>query len=64
MKFENDLDYVVFYALKMKSNSELFSQQKIFLESQLKASQSLFSKFGKKDFKKFAREYLSKRGLI
>jgi len=54
------MDYVEFYAEKLKENNSYFSQQKIIIESQIKASSELFKKkFGKgKDFKKNARKYL------
>ena len=64
MKFDNDMDFVVFYATELKNKIELFSQHKIFLDSQIKASQSLFSSFKDGDFKVNAREYLKKRGII
>ena len=48
----------------MKENSNLFKQQKIFIESQLRASQSLFNNLDKNEFKKLARVYLLGRGLI
>ncbi|MEK6922778.1 MAG: hypothetical protein AABX08_03200 [Nanoarchaeota archaeon] len=61
-----DLDYVEFYAKKMKEDDSLFKQQKILIESQLESSSSLFKNmFGKGDnFKSNAREYLKSIGLI
>jgi hypothetical protein len=64
MKFGSDMDFIVLYSNKLKEDSSLFEQQKRFLESQLKASKSLFSNWAGKDFKVRAREYLNKRGLI
>jgi hypothetical protein len=64
MKFGSDMDFIVLYSNKLKEDSSLFEQQKMFLESQLKASKSLFSNWSGKDFKVRAREYLNKRGLI
>ncbi len=62
--FENDMDFVVFYSTKLWEDSSLFEQQKRFLESQLKASKSLFNNWTGKDFKIKAREYLNKGGPI
>ena len=60
-----DMDYVKLYAKALKNNSELFKQQKMLIESQLKASRELFLKrFGEKDFKLKAREYLRRIELI
>ena len=60
-----DMDYVVIYADKLKQDNSLFAQQKILIESQLKASASLFENmFRGKDFKKSAREYLKERGIM
>jgi len=61
---KTDLDYVEIYAKKLKTDNGLFSQQKNFIESQLKISQSFFlNNFGE-NFNAKAREYLKKRGLI
>ena len=59
-----DLDYIKLYAEKLKQDNSHFFQQKIFIESQFKASQSLFRNAFKDNFKKEAREYLRKRELI
>ncbi len=60
-KPETDLDYVELYAKMLREDNSLFKQQKKLIESQLKSSSSLFRKmFGKKDFKRNAREYLKK----
>lgn len=60
-----DMDYVELYAKKLKNNPELFQQQKMLIESQLKASRELFMKrFGEKNFKENARKYLQGIGLI
>ena len=50
---KTDLDFVEFYAEELKNNNDLFSQQKVIIDSQIKASLSLFSNmFGTKNFKK------------
>jgi hypothetical protein len=60
-----DMDYVELYAKSLKNNPDLFKQQKMLIESQLKASRELFMKrFGEKDFKIKAREYLRAIELI
>ena len=60
-----NIDYIKLYAEKLKNNHQLFSQQKMLIESQLYASSSLFKKmFEGHDFKENARKYLRKRGLI
>ena len=64
MKFQSDLDYVIFYAEQMLFNKMLFEKQRIFLESQFLASRTLFNKMKGDNFKKFARGYLLSRGLI
>ena len=64
MKPMNDLDYVVFYAEQLKENNELFEQQRRLIEDQIKASHSLFRNAFGKDFKKGARKYLRKTGII
>ena len=65
VKLKTDLDYVGLYSEKLKSNSELFNQQKMLINSQIKASKSLFGNFGKeKEFKLNARKYLRGIGLI
>lgn len=64
MKQRSDLDYVEFYAKEMKKNNALFNQQKKLINAQLKGSSSLFKKMFNKNFKKSAREYLKKVGLI
>jgi len=62
---KTDEDYVVFYAKKLRTDKNIFKHQKIFIESQMIASRTFFQnlfKFG--SFKKQARQYLKKRGLI
>lgn len=56
----SNLDYVVYYAKKLKVNPRYFSSHKKFIDSQYKASQNLFRKrFGVGDeFKRNARKYL------
>ncbi|MBW2981856.1 hypothetical protein KY343_03155 [Candidatus Woesearchaeota archaeon] len=59
-----DIDYVKLYAEKLKSNPDLFKQQKMLIESQLHASSSLFNNmFAGKNFKENARKYLKNVGL-
>jgi len=66
LKSMKDLDYVVLYANKLKKDNSIFKQQKLLIESQLSSSRSLFQNtFGKgENFKRKAREYLRKIGLI
>jgi len=61
-----DLDYVVLYANRLKKDNSIFKQHKLLIESQLSSSKSLFrNMFGKgENFKRQAREYLRKIGLI
>lgn len=58
------LEYVEFYAEKLKNDNTLFKQQKMLIESQMHASQSFFSNLFKGDFKKEARKYLRGVGLL
>ena len=59
------IDYVKFYAEKMRDNNQYFKQQKMLIDSQIIASRSLFkNKFKGSDFKKEAREYLREVGLL
>lgn len=64
MKPKTDIDYVIMYSELLKENSDLFEQQRIFLNAQIDSSKVLFSNFGRKKFKKKAREYLKKRGIL
>jgi len=66
MKPITDMDYVELYAEKLKKDPSLFKQQKMLIDSQIKASQSLFTNmFGVgEEFKKNAREYLKGIGLL
>lgn len=61
-----DMDYVTLFAKKLKIDKSLFAQQKILIESQLKASRELSRKrFGTGEtFKINARKYLKNIGLI
>ena len=65
-KLTKNIDYVEFYAGKLKLNNFYFAQQKKLIESQLKISSLLFKNmFGEKDeFKKNARKYLYGVGII
>ena len=55
-----DSDYVKLYAKKMSENNSYFKQQKMLIDSQIKASSLIFKKkFGQGvEFKINAREYL------
>ena len=65
MKKLNNIDYVEFYAKKLKHNKGIFKQQQMLIESQLKGSASLFSSmFDSGNFKENARKYLKRVGLI
>ena len=63
---KKDIDYVALYAAQLKEDSSFFRQQKSFIESQYKASRSLFrNMFGSGEmYKKNARAYLKKLGII
>lgn len=63
---KSDIDYIEFYAKSLLKDNSNFVQQKLLINSQLKASISLFAnKFGKgKEFEKNARIYLKEIGLI
>jgi len=62
---KTEIDYIKIYAEKLKSDSSIFDSQKRFIESQLKASISLFrNAFPKNKFKEKAREYLKARMLV
>ena len=63
MKKENlksDLDFIKLYAIKIREDNKYFKQQKSLIDSQLKASQSLFrNRFGTGEkFRINARKYL------
>ena len=64
MKLKNDLDYVEYYAKKIKEDNRLFEQQKKLINAQLKGSSSLFKNMFSKNFKINARKYLKKIGLL
>ncbi len=59
-----DLEYVQYYAEKMKKDNKYFAQQKILIDSQIKSSRTLFQNQFKSDFKKEARKYLKGVGLL
>ncbi len=63
---KTDLDYIEFYANKLKKSNFIFKQQRMLIESQLQSSSSIFKKmFGtQKNFKNNARKYLKGIGLI
>ena len=65
-KPKTDLDYVKLFASKLRKDNSLFEQQKKLIESQMHSSSELFKKrFGTgRNFKKNARAYLKKVGLI
>jgi hypothetical protein len=65
MKQMTDLDYVEFYASRLREDNSLFEQQKMIIDSQIQASHSLFNNmFAGKDFKAEARRYLRSVGLL
>ncbi|MBU4502720.1 MAG: hypothetical protein KKA79_09040 [Nanoarchaeota archaeon] len=66
MKPVTDMDYVEFYAKKLKEDNRHFEQQKMLIESQMESSASLFrNMFGEgEEFKENARGYLKKLGII
>jgi len=62
---KTDKDYIQLYAEALKRNPKLFKQQKMLIDSQLKASKSLFKNFDKEEeFKLNARRYLRGVGLL
>ena len=62
---KTDEDYIKLYAESLKKNPELFKQQKMLIDSQIKASRSLFKTFGKEEeFKLNARRYLRGIGML
>lgn len=61
MKLKTDLDYVEFYANKLKLDNSIFKQQKKLIESQLKSSSDIFRKKFGKNFKINARKYLKEQ---
>jgi len=65
MKPMANLDYVSLYAEMLRENNKFFLQQKMLIDSQIKASSSLFkNRFAGKDFKTEARKYLRAVGLL
>lgn len=62
---KKNLDYIEIYSERLKNDNSLFDQHKRFIESQLKASSSLFKEaFPETEFKELARRYLKGRLLI
>ena len=62
---KTNLDYVEFYARKLKDDNALFEQQRMLINSQLQSSSAVFSKmFEGKDFKAEARKYLRSIGKV
>lgn len=63
---KTDMDYVEYYANKLKTDNNLFKQQKMLIDSQIIASRSLFKRMfsPKVDYKKNARKYLRSINLI
>ena len=63
---KTDLDYVEFYARKLKKDNSIFNQQIKLIDSQLFSSASFFRGwFGTgKQFKKQARIYLKNIGKL
>jgi hypothetical protein len=63
---KTDMDYVELFAKRLKEDNSLFEQQRMIIESQMKASAELFrNAFGTgEEFKRNARKYLKGIGLI
>ena len=40
----NDIDYVIYYARKLKEDNSYFKQQKMLIDSQIDSSRELFKK--------------------
>jgi hypothetical protein len=59
-----DIDYVKLYAEKMRTDNSVFIQYRKFINSQYRASSSLFKNAFAGDFKNKARKYLKDVGLI
>ncbi len=65
MKTWSDLDYVEYYAKRLREDSSLFKQQKMLIDSQIASSRELFNaKFKNQDFKTQARKYLHECNII
>ncbi|MFH1848701.1 MAG: hypothetical protein ABH879_00785 [archaeon] len=60
------IDYVSLYAKRLAEDASLFRQQKMLIDSQIKASRQIFAnRFGTgAEFKRNARRYLREMGLI
>lgn len=64
-KIMTDLDYVEYYAEKLKQDNKFFVQHKLLIDSQILASRSIFrNKFKGQDFKTEARKYLRELKII
>ena len=59
-----DIDYIIYYAGKLKEDNKYFRQHKILIDSQITSSRELFKGMFGKDFKKNARIYLKNVGII
>ena len=60
-----DLDYVNYFAQRLRDNPSLFKDNKLLIDSQIKSSKEIFLKrFGKKNFKENARKYLREIGIL
>jgi hypothetical protein len=60
-----ELEFVESFAKRLKNDNSLFQLQKQLIESHLHSLDNYFkNKFGDKNFKENAREYLKKIGLI
>ena len=63
-ELNKSIDYVEFYANKLRNNSDIFKQQKRLIESQMTSSKAIFKQRFAGDFEKNARAYLKEVGVI
>ena len=64
-KQKSDFEFVKYFAERLKDDNRLFEIQKTLLENHLIYINRYFkNKFGDKNFKENAREYLRQIGLI
>ena len=64
-KIMTDLDYVEYYADKLRGDNRYFKQQKELIESQMHSSSATFKKMlSKQNFKSDARKYLKSINLL
>ncbi|MEK6967503.1 MAG: hypothetical protein AABX51_02635 [Nanoarchaeota archaeon] len=61
---KKQIDYVKLFAEKLREDNKYFAQQKLLIDSQIIASRTLLHNAFSPDFKKSARDYLRKRGIL